>query len=447
MFRRFVFVLLVMAFVLPTFAVIFAQEGEEVTLRWRTRPDNQAEIDLYQSISDSVDEAWEGVALQYEPGSSEGAGYQGTLLNELAAGTAPDVFWIPGASVATFAQEGVILNLADLAMGMEDFDVNVFYPQQSEQLTFNPETGDNTALWGLPRDASAMVLYYNADLFDEAGVDYPEVQMANGTWDWTAFQETSEAIAALSAGDRTVYGFGMNSWWANWLLWINAAGGSYFNEDQSGCGLETEGTAQAIEFLQGLYAGGSAVPFGQDAEIPFMAGSSGMFMNGRWATPNVISQAGFNWNVAEVPAAPGGEASNWLFWGAYVVNANTEHPAEAFELLTRLTSADVQGQVTALGANIPSRNTPESQEAFLNSLLDLKPDLNNAAWINGLQYAVAEAPLWTANFDAINGVVDPLITDAITGVIAPADFASTVCTAMEPFFMEMEMTPEATPSS
>ena len=31
-----------------------SEATEEVTLRWRTRPDNQAEIDVYSSISDDL---------------------------------------------------------------------------------------------------------------------------------------------------------------------------------------------------------------------------------------------------------------------------------------------------------------------------------------------------------------------------------------------------------
>ena len=69
-------------------------EGEGVTLRWRTRPDNQAEIDVYQQVNDSIDIP--GVTLVYEPGGSESSSYQDVLKTELAAGTAPDVFWIPG---------------------------------------------------------------------------------------------------------------------------------------------------------------------------------------------------------------------------------------------------------------------------------------------------------------------------------------------------------------
>lgn len=74
---------------------------EEVTLRWRTRPDNQEEANVYQSISNSLD--LEGVTLVYEPGGSETASYQDVLKTELASGTTPDVFWIPGTDVADFA--------------------------------------------------------------------------------------------------------------------------------------------------------------------------------------------------------------------------------------------------------------------------------------------------------------------------------------------------------
>lgn len=95
--------------------VSFAQDDGEIELRWRTRPDNQAEIDVYTAASEAIDAEWEGVTLRYEPGGSETAAYQDVLVTELEAGTAPDVFWIPGTDIARFASAGLILNLADLA--------------------------------------------------------------------------------------------------------------------------------------------------------------------------------------------------------------------------------------------------------------------------------------------------------------------------------------------
>lgn len=424
--KRILISLMLLTVLLLGVSASFAQD--EDSLRWRTRPDNQAEIDVYQALSDQIQEQM-GVTLQYEPGGSETSSYQDVLLTELAAGTAPDVFWIPGADLANFAERGVLLNLADLAAADADFDPAAFYPQQINELTYNPETDNNEgALWGLPRDASAMVLYYNRDLFDEAGLDYPEEQLAAGEWDWEAFKESAAAISEL--GDD-IYGFGMNNWWGNWELFINAAGGSYFTEGRDGCALNSPEVEEALTFMRSLYEEEIAVPYGTDSEPPFVAGNVGMFLNGRWATPNFLAQVEFEWDAAEVPAGPAGQ-SNFLFWGAYVVNANTANPEQAWELLQNLTSVDAQSQVTALGANLPSRVSEEAVQAFLDST----PELNNAAWVNALQnYAVAEAPLWKGDFSQINwNTVEPAITQVLTGEITPADFTGSICGQIEGFF-------------
>ena len=130
-----------------------APAAEDVEIRWRTRPDNQEEIDVYSQISTDLDSELDGITLTYEPGGSEGANYQDQLKAEIAAGTAPDVFWIPGTDVADFATRGLILNASDLAAG-SDFNVDDFYAGPMFHLTYNPETGasgaDSGALWVFP---------------------------------------------------------------------------------------------------------------------------------------------------------------------------------------------------------------------------------------------------------------------------------------------------------
>ena len=134
-----------------------------------------------------------------------------------------------------------------------------------------------------------------------------------------------------------------------------------------------------------------AVPYGEDSEPPFRAGKVAMFQNGRWATPGVRT-VDFNWDVVELPKGPSGSMGNWLFWGAYVINANTEHPEEAWQLIQALTTAETQGKVSALGTNIPSRVSQEALDAFLT----FTPPDNNQAFLNGLSDNPAvEGPLWT----------------------------------------------------
>ena len=143
-------------------AMTEAPVAGDVEIRWRTRPDNQEEIDVYSQISTDLDSELDGITLTYEPGGSEGANYQDQLRAEIAAGTAPDVFWIPGTDVADFATRGLILNASDLAAGSE-FSVDDFYAGPMFHLTYNPETGasgaDSGALWGIPRDVSTCLLY------------------------------------------------------------------------------------------------------------------------------------------------------------------------------------------------------------------------------------------------------------------------------------------------
>ena len=393
--------------------------AQDVELRWRTRPDNQAEIDVYTEASAAIDEDFEGVSLTYEPGGSESASYQDVLVTEIEAGTAPDVFWIPGTDIARFAEAGLIQNLSEYASADADYSAEDFYEGPMEFLTTSVDDGE--ALWGLPRDVSAFAIYYNQDLFDEAGLDYP----GEGDWDWAAFQEASEDVSAL--GDE-IYGFAMNAWWANWGYFVNAAGSSFFTEDYGACGLDNEATVEALSFAQGLFDSGAALSWGSDGEPPFLAGNVGMFLNGRWATPGAVANADFGWNVAPLPVGPSGEATNWLFWGAYVVNAETEHPEEAWDLVTRLTSADIQGQIASLGANIPSRSTDAAVDLFLSTLPDSGVD--NQAFIDGTMAADVrtEAPLFAGDWSAIDVAYGNAVTSVFNGELSADEFADTICT-------------------
>lgn len=424
--KRNLLIVLLAVFVLSLSLPLISSAQDGVELRWRTRPDNQAEIDVYSAASAAIDEAWDGVTLIYEPGGSESASYQDVLVTEVEAGTAPDVFWIPGTDVARFAKAGLILNLSELSSADSDYSADNFYAGPMGFLT-TPVEGQDTALWGLPRDVSAFAIYYNADLFDEAGIDYP----GGDDWTWERFAAAAEAISGLGG---EIKGFGMNAWWANWGYFVNSAGSGFFNEDNTACGLNNEGTVAGLDAAKSLFDSGAAIPWGTDSEPPFLAGNLGMFMNGRWATPGTIANADFNWNVASLPVGPSGKATNWLFWGAYVVNAKTAHPAEAWELVTQLTSAEIQGQIASLGANIPSRSTQEAIDLFLGTLPD--SGVNNQAFVDGTtsEDVRTETPLFNGDWPAVDAAYGAGVNAVFNGEKTAQEFADTICDEVAPLF-------------
>lgn len=408
-------------------AMTEAPAAEEVAIRWRTRPDNQEEIDVYSQISTDLDGSLEGITLTYEPGGSEGANYQDQLRAEVAAGTAPDVFWIPGTDIADFATRGLILNAADIASATEGYTAEDFYAGPMFHLTYNPESGasgdGSGAVWGLPRDVSTFGLYLNLDLIAEAGAPDPRELAANGEWTWDAFLDVAQKTRSLGPD---IYGYGASAWWGPYGVWLNASGGGFFNEDRSACNLNSEESLAGLDFQRSLYQDFDvATPYGEDPEPPFRAGNVAMFQNGRWATPGVRT-VDFNWDVVDLPNGPQGTPGNWLFWGAYVINANTEHPEEAWALVQALTTAETQGKISALGANIPSRVSQEALDAFLT----FTPPANNQAFLNGIAPAAnptAEGPLWAGSWPEFDQIMGPAIQGVLTGATSVEDFGATIC--------------------
>lgn len=411
-----------------------AQPAVDVALRWRTRPDNKEEIEVYNNISKDLDKNLEGITLTYEPGGTEGSNYQEQLRAEVAGGTAPDVFWIPGTDVADFATRGLIMDVNDMATKTEGFDVKAFYSGPMYHLTFNPKTqksgGDSGALWGLPRDVSTFALYLNLDLINEAGAEDPRELVKQGKWDWNAFLEVAKKTRALGSD---IYGYGASAWWAPYGTWINAAGGGFFNADRTACALNTKESLAGLEFERSLYSDFDvATPYGEDPEPPFRAGKVAMFQNGRWATPGVRTVK-FNWDVVELPKGPNGTAGNWLFWGAYVVNAKTKHPEEAWKLVQALTTAETQGKVAALGANIPSRVSKEALAAFLT----FTPPANNQAFLNGIAEdakPTAEGPLWAGSWPEYDKITGPAVQAVLTGSKTVEEFAKSICDEADKVF-------------
>lgn len=399
-----------------------ASADGEVTIRWRTRPDNDAEAEVYGQISEAIDaENGDAVSLAYEPGTTDTGNYQDQLVTEIANGTAPDVFWIPGTDIARFQSEGLIYDLAPLA-AEAGFDVGEFYPEPMYHLTYDPEAGaPGDKLWGLPRDVSTMALYLNNDLIAESGADDPRALAAAGEWDWEAFTEVTEQVASL--GGENV-GFAMDAWWGPYGTFINAAGGNFYTDDRSACALDSPEATEGITALASIFGSGATVPYGEGGEAPWKAGTVGMFMNGRWATPGARADADFNWDVVALPTGPGGTQGNWLFWGAYVVNANTEHPQEAWDLVQALTTADTQATISELGANIPSRQSDDAINAFLG----FTPPENNQAFIDGLSDSpTAEGPLWAGSWPEFSSVMDAAVSSVINGERTVEDFQANIC--------------------
>lgn len=396
----------------PTAAPAAATTGG-TTIRWRTRPSDSAEQKVYEELNALVNETLKdkGISATYDPAPNQG--YFEKLKTELAAGNAPDIFWVGGVELADFVNTGQILDLKPLIDKDTSFDIKVFYPNVIEQLTRDGK------IYGLPRDVSTMVTYYNEDMFKAAGLQTPKELAAAGKWNLDALLD---AAKKLTDPAKQQYGVGFGNWWGPaWGYFVNVSGGSPFTADRKGCALNTPEAIAGATYVRQLYDE-KLLPAGdQDGEALFNAGNVGMYFNGRWFAPGVRTNAKFAWDVAPMPSDKA--ESTWLFWGPYLVNAKTANSEAAWEVLKILTSAEATGKVAALGTNIP----PRSDKAAVDAFLSATPPANNQAYLDGIPYAALEAPVWDGSWADFNSTTQSLWDQMIAGQITPEEFGNQAC--------------------
>ncbi|HLI28630.1 MAG TPA: extracellular solute-binding protein, partial [Chloroflexota bacterium] len=141
--------------------------------------------------------------------------YFSWLAAEWAAGRSPDVMFIN--YVPARAAAGMLANLEPW-LARDPIDLTDFYPPLLDLFRYHG------ALYGLPRDNDTKVIYYNRQLFDAAGVPYPQPG-----WTWDDLRALAAALTRRDEHGRPLqYGFGFELAW--WRLWVWQNGGDVFDD-------------------------------------------------------------------------------------------------------------------------------------------------------------------------------------------------------------------------
>ncbi len=129
-------------------------------------------------------------------------------INLSAAQPDPDVIWVKDmGSLLQMADKQQLLPI-DEFLTAENFDLSI-YSGAAEQLQYNGVS------YALPYRSDWYVLYYNKDLFDAAGVEYPSNDMT-----WEEYWALAEKMTS-GEGSAKVFGAHNHTWQAlttNWAV-------------------------------------------------------------------------------------------------------------------------------------------------------------------------------------------------------------------------------------
>ena len=307
------------------------------------------------------------------------------LTTSFAAGSPPDVFLVNTRSYGRFAEQGA---LAPVQPFLEDSDVLSavdFYPA-----AFDAFRAGGDELQCMPQNLSSLQVYYNADLFRQAGLEPPRPG-----WTWDDFLRTAQALTRDG-----VYGVGTDASLIRLAPFVWSNGGEVVDDPDAPTRLTlTAGASrEAVDFFLDLQLRHGVVPpereeQSEDAETRFLRGGLGMYLDSRKAVPSLRTIEDFTWDVGPLPVAPGGTPSTVLHSDAYCLSREGD-PVAGWRLVEFAMSEQGQTLLAESGRTVPSRRDVSTSPAFLDPE---EPPASAQVWLDAAEVVrpLPVVPAWS----------------------------------------------------
>jgi multiple sugar transport system substrate-binding protein len=314
------------------------------------------------------------VEVSFEGQGVDDEDYKSQLALDLGAGEGPDVFSIDGIWVGEFATAEYIAPLADVVgPEVDDWDG---WAQINEAVQANGSF--DGVRYGVPQGTDGRVIFFNKQLFEQAGLP--------ADWQPATIDEVLEAARTIQEALPDVTPIQLNGGVAmgeattmqGALPLLAAAGGQVYDQESGLWSGATPAMIQMLDTYATVYGEGlgdaelQLLQDGRDRSFEaFANGEIAMLIESDYLWRSVIDPADGNFPMesrdeaigwAKIPAYAAGGAVGGLDFasmsggGAWVLNPNTEHPAEAWALMTFILSPDMMLSRYADSAQITARD-------------------------------------------------------------------------------------------
>jgi multiple sugar transport system substrate-binding protein len=384
-----------------------------------------AEYQAYQELVKSFHDA-QGevrVILTHIPSPSE---YRTRLATEFAAGTPPDVTLMNYRRYANFAARGVLEPLGDYLDRSTLISREDFYPITLDAFTWQG------ALLCVPQNISSLVVYYNRDLFKQAGVPYPEEG-----WHWEEFLAAALALTLDADGDGRIdqYGLGVEPslFRLSPFIWQNDAPIVNHPDFPSRLTMTRPPSLAAFQWFVDLRLVHGVVPdrieeAALDSDSRFIAGSTAMYLNSRRGTPTYREITAFEWDVAPLPQ--GKVRADILHSDAYCMSKKTANKNAAWKFIEFANSNEGQSIIVRSGRTVPSLIKVAESDTFLESGI---PPQSSRVFLETIPYLKLVPVIST--WEEIERTASLEIERAFYGDISVEEAANLAFTRTEEYFL------------
>ena len=302
-----------------------------------------------------------------------------------------------------------ITPLDDYIASMDDGDAYLadFLPAFLENSRYDDK------IWSIPFQRSAVVLYYNADKFTEAGLQPPT--------SWKSWAVAAQTLTTQE-GDTTNWGLQYPSGWPYWLFQPLAIGaGQNILKDDCTVVFDDPAVIEAVQFYIDLSAVYGAMPAGVQASwatatTDFASGSTAMIVHSSGSLSGILKQAEFEVGVMPLPGKEEGTYASVPGGGNFYIlkGAPKEKQDAAWKFIEFLTQPKYVADYSINTGYIASRASAYDTEAMKAYVEEVPQAL---ATRDALQYAGAE--LSTQNLGEVRNIFHDYLQRAYNGEMPP----------------------------
>ncbi len=405
-----------------------ATSGEKVKITysmWGTAEEGSKTQEIADKFNASQDKIEvEVVAIPWE-------NYM-TKLNTMAtAGQLPDTGMLQEAGVVQWSSEGMLNDVSSMYDGSDS------KPLDSLAYRYNGKTVAYAAA------NEILLMYYNKDMFDQAGVPYPPAAL-DQAWTWDEFVDTAKKLTIDKNGKHpgedgfdpqsiTQYGCMVEN--LTWQLetWALSNGGAFYSEDGTEVRIGEEASMEAIQKVADLYLKDYVAPLsvGQTddgVQRSLIAGTVAMTTNGAWNVGtclNTAKEEGLNYGVAVLPFMK--DKVTISTGGANVVFSQTKHPEEAMEWIKWYNSEENSWGLIESGIWMPTLDKWYKDETLTHKWVD-NPNFPpyeeyKSAVVDYAMSSAAKSTSWfyTNNTTDFNTLLGSVLGDVWTGKATAKD--------------------------
>ena len=356
--RRVVPLFLVLVLLLPTTIASADSESEITLVVWHSFAAESQEEATFLDAIDAFEVA--NPLIEIEVTGVPFADMAGLYKIAAQGGEAPDIVRLSSddlGEIGSVRDDGFPI-LEDLRPHLTPAERAIYDSDALDAMRF----GD--ALYGLPASKDCLSLYYNRDLFDARGVEYPNEN-------WT---EQDLLLAADTLTQGSVHGLAIpmkSPYW--WFPFLHGFGGYLFDEGGNAT-LSSQGSAEALEWFHSLelvhevvQTGTSPVSMGSQ----FIQSEAAMIIDGPWNWP--MYEAGrLNVGQTLLPTITetGLRVSPLVLYKGWSISKQSENKIAATDLILHLSSPSVQKSFALETMTMPTAvETTSDSEVLADSML------------------------------------------------------------------------------